>query len=117
MPTTPTPKTPPPLQPADEQKPAPEIIPDDGAALPAYVPTEADKLLDSVFGDHVHDNDRSQLDGGVDEDRIYQKYWQQVAGISPVLYAVSQCRAGKRFLSCVTALLRAARGRHCNSEK
>jgi hypothetical protein len=52
-----------------------------------------------------------------DDDKIYQKYWRQVPGISPVLHTIPQCRAGKQFLSCVTALLQAARGRHCNSEK
>jgi hypothetical protein len=103
-------------QPAEEA-PKSRILPDEGADLPTYVLTEADKLLDSVFVDHIHHNDGSQLDGNIDDDRIFQKYWPQVAGISPVLYSVPQCRIGKIFLSCVTALLRTARNRHCNSEK
>jgi hypothetical protein len=49
-------------------------MPDEGADLPDYVPTEADKLLDGVYGDHVHDNDGSQLEGGVDEDKLFQRY-------------------------------------------
>jgi hypothetical protein len=32
-------------------------------------------------------------------------------------FFVPQCRIGERFLSCVTAVLRTARLRHCNSEK
>jgi hypothetical protein len=103
-------------QPAEEA-PKSRILPDEGTNFQTYVPTEADKLLNNVFGDHIHDNDGSQLDGNIEDDRIFQKYWRQVAGISPVLYSVPQCRIGKRFLSCVSALLRAARNSHCNSEK
>jgi hypothetical protein len=101
-----------------EEAPESRIIPDEGADLPTYVPMYADKLLNSVFGDHIiHDNDGSQLEGNIEDDRIFQRYWRQVAGISPVLYSVPQYRIGKIFLSCVTALLSAARNRHCNSEK
>jgi hypothetical protein len=63
---------------------------EEGADLLDYVPTEAKKLLDGVYGDHVHDNDGLQLDRGVDEDKLFQRYWRQVASISPVLYAVPQ---------------------------
>ena len=39
--------------------------PDPGADLPGYESTPADRLLDSVYGDHVHSNDGRHLDGGV----------------------------------------------------
>ena len=46
------------------------IVTEDGADLPSYSLTETDQLLDSVYGDHLHQNDGIQLDGGVSSNRF-----------------------------------------------
>ena len=36
--------------------------------LPGVVLSDVDKLMDKVFGDHVHHNDGTHLDGGISSD-------------------------------------------------
>ena len=75
------------------------VIPDVGADLPGYVPTAADLLLDSVLGDHVHDNDGTHLDGGIANDRFWQKRWMRIAQLATTRYQVPKGKVGRRFLS------------------
>ena len=51
------------------------------ADLPGYAPTEADKLLDLVYGDHAHNNDRTHLSGGIAGDRMWQERWRRMVQI------------------------------------
>ena len=44
------------------------VQPDEGADLPDYTLTKANRRLDAVLGDHIHDNDGSHLDGGIRDD-------------------------------------------------
>ena len=53
-----------------------EIVTEDGADHPSYSLTETDKLLDSVYGDHPHENDGTQLDGGVASNRFWFNHWK-----------------------------------------
>jgi hypothetical protein len=95
-PRTLVPPTIPPL--TEEATPEPAIaIPDEGADLTDYVLTEADRLLNSVFGDHVHDNDGNQLDGGIEDDKLFQKYWRQLASILPIIYSTPSVESVKAF--------------------
>ena len=40
------------------------VVPDVGLDLPGYVLKKADCRLGEVYGDHIHDNDGTHLDGG-----------------------------------------------------
>jgi hypothetical protein len=46
---------------------APLLTTEDGTNLPDYVSTEVEKLLEEVFGDHLHDNPGTHLDGGIED--------------------------------------------------
>jgi hypothetical protein len=37
---------------------------------------DVDRLLDSVYGDHIHHNDGTQLNGGIEDDAIWQDHWR-----------------------------------------
>ena len=41
--------------------------PDKGVDLLGYILTEADRILDKIYGDHVHANDDAHLEGGITE--------------------------------------------------
>ena len=51
---------------------------DEGADLPDYTPTHADRLLASVYGDYARANDGSHLDGGIPDDARWQHRWKRV---------------------------------------
>jgi hypothetical protein len=75
------------------------LAPDVGADLPGYSITDADRKLDEVYGDHVHDNDGTHLSGGINDDRLWQRYWQQIAQEKPRRYNLPQSKEGKLFLT------------------
>ena len=54
------------------------MVMEDGADLPEHVSTEADRRLDSVYGDHPHQNDGRHLDGGVADDPFWQGRWKRI---------------------------------------
>ena len=93
------------------------LPPDVGADLPGYVLTEADRLLDKVYGDHVHANPGTHLSGNFIEDANWQKRWKRIAQISPARYLVPQGRVGRGFLRRLTMEFRGVRQRTWNSER
>ena len=114
----PPPPTEVPMPPPPPTAPAPVAsTQEEGADLPGYTSTPADQLLDSVFGDHVHANNGRHLDGGVGDDKKWQKLWLRITQLAPTRYAVPKGKEGKRFLVMLTNEFRGARERHWNSEK
>ena len=65
-----------------EAAPGPAVTPDAGADLPGYFVTAADRLLDSAYGDHVHDNAGTHLQGGFSDDALWQRRWRRMAQIA-----------------------------------
>jgi hypothetical protein len=90
---------------------------EEGADLPGYESTPADQLLDSVYGDHPHNNDGRHLDGGIIDDQKWQSLWLRVTQLAPTRYAVPKGKVGKRFLVTLTNEFRGARERRWNSER
>ena len=41
------------------------------ADLPDYVITDRDRMMDGVYGDHVHQNDGTHLNGGIADDAVW----------------------------------------------
>lgn len=91
--------------------------PDEGADLPGYVLSPADRLLDTLYGDHVHPNDGCHLAGGVDDDHHWRSRWKRLVQHSPTRYSVPKGRVGRRFLSILTREFQSVRERHWNSER
>ena len=44
--------------------------------LPGATIAAADRLLDTVYGDYVHQNSDQHLDGGIADDALWQNYWR-----------------------------------------
>ena len=89
----------------------------EGGDLPGYEPTEADRKLDLVFGDHVHLNDGCHLKGGIDTDGLWQRRWRRVVQLSLRPYHVPKGTVGRRFIAMLTAEFCGARERRWNSER
>ena len=83
------------------------LEPDVGADLPGYRITEADCRLDGIYGDHVHANDGTHLDGGIDDDVTWQRRWKQVVQTNPKYYSLPKGKVGRKGL---TALIRVFSG-------
>ena len=90
---------------------------EEGADLPGFVPTTADRLLDSVFGDHPHQNDGCHLDGGIVDDATWQKRWKRTAQLTPKHYSVPSGRVGRRFVGSLATEFQGVEDRLWNSEK
>jgi hypothetical protein len=45
-------------------------------------------MLDEVYGDHIHQNLGTQLDGGMTDDVMWQGYWQQLIACPSSTYDV-----------------------------
>jgi hypothetical protein len=106
-------------QPAIPQPVYIPIVTEEGADLAGYTSTPADRLLDSVYGDHAHANAGTRLDGGVQGDRDWQLLWKRMVQISPDRYFVpTKGPVGKRFLTIFAHELQEVRlNRTANSEK
>ena len=47
--------------------------------VPGYVPIPEDLRLQEVYGDWVHGNPGTHLDGGIAEDGTWQGWWRDLA--------------------------------------
>jgi hypothetical protein len=96
-----------------EEEPANKPIGD----LPGVEMTEADKLLLKVYGDYVHQNDGTHLDGGIADDKVWQKRWIDLAILPTQRYAAPKGAVGKRFVTLLATELAGIVQRKWNSER
>ena len=47
--------------------------------VPGYQPTPEDLRLREIYGDWVHANPSTHLDGGVRDDSVWQAWWRDLA--------------------------------------
>ena len=85
--------------------------------MPKYEPTPADKKLDMVYGDHVHQNNGSHLSGGVDDNAAWQACWTQLCGVSHRHYSVLSGQIGRMFIWGLASKICGAYERHWNWER
>ena len=52
-----------------------------------------------VYGDNMHDNDGTHLDGGIADDATWQSYWRQLVQCPSHLYDVPNGALGKRIIT------------------
>jgi hypothetical protein len=89
-----------------------------GADLPDYTLTEADIKLDTaVYGDHVHNNDGTHLDGGIVDDHRWQRRWRRLVAYTPNRYEAPKGRVGRRFISMLAEAFDGVTTRRWNSER
>ena len=89
---------------------------EENAHLPDFNPERVHLLLQGVYGDYLHSNDGSHLDGGVADDAIWQRRWHQLAAQSAIWYTTPSGAVGHRFAAILTAEWRGVLGRSWNSE-
>ena len=85
--------------------------------LPGYVPNEVDLKLKEVYGDYLHQNDGTHLDGGIQDDAVWQERWKKLVGLPAQRYQAPGGAVGRRFLRILTQELLGIRSRKWNSEK
>ena len=90
---------------------------DEGADLPGYTATQADQLIKSVYGDHIHQNDATHLDGGISDDSLWQSYWRQLVGLPLKQYRVPNNSTGRAFIRQYADELKGITNRQWNSER
>ena len=84
---------------------------------PGYTPTPEDLHLREVYGDWVHNNPGTQLEGGIHKDSAWQAWWRDLAVMPARRYASPSGRVGWRFVGTLGAELKRVRDRLCNSER
>ena len=70
---------------------------EENADHPDFTPERAHLLLQGVYGDFLHHNDGSHLDGGVADDALWQRCWCQLAAQSESWYATPSGVVGRCF--------------------
>ena len=77
-----------------------------------YVPS-----LREVYGDWVHANPGTHLDGGIRDDLALQAWWRDLAVMPSMRYDAPSGRVGRRFVGTLGADLKGVRDRLWNSER
>ena len=85
--------------------------------LPGATISDADRKLLEVYGDYIHQNDGTHLDGGIKDDAVWQEYWRRLVTLPPQRYDVPSGPIGRRFVRLLTKELEGIKSRKWNSEK
>ena len=82
---------------------------------PGYNPTSEDQRLRGVYGDWVHANPGTHLDGGISHDAAWQVWWRDLAVMPSRCYDALSGRVRKPFVGTLGDELRGVRDRLWNS--
>jgi len=85
--------------------------------LPGAVISEVDRKMDEVYGDHVHQNPGTHLDGGISDDKKWQEYWSHLVVYPTQTYDSPSGSVGRRFTSLLADEFDGILSRKCNSER
>ena len=66
--------------------------------MPGYVPTPEELRLREVYGDWVHRNPVTHLNGGVKDDSAWQAWWRDLAVMSSRRYDALSGKVSRRFV-------------------
>ena len=92
-------------------------LPEEIADLPGLTPEPAHLLLQGVYGDFPHHNDRYHLDGGLAGDAAWHHCWGWLAVNSASWYATPSGAVGHRFTEILAAEWPEVLFRSWNSER
>ena len=90
---------------------------EENAELPDFTPELAHLMLQGVYGDFLHHNDGSHLDGGVVDNVICQRCWLHLTAQSSSWYATPSGAVGRRFMEIPAAEWRGVLSRSLNSKR
>ena len=85
--------------------------------LEGFVPSAADQKLHKVYGDWLHRNPGTHLDGGVADDAFWQNAFVALAGGMQRRYELPPRAVGRAFLEQLVVEMKAVRERKSNGEK
>ena len=91
--------------------------PEENADLPGFTSEHAHLLLQGVYGDLLHHNDGSHLDGGIADDAAWQRRWRRLTAQSVSWYAMPYGAVGRQFTGILATEWRGVLGRSWNSER
>jgi hypothetical protein len=74
--------------------------------IPGAVTSDADQLMDKVYGDHVHQNPGTHLCGDIADDALWQERWRQLVSFPSHVYDVPNGAVGKQFIEKLVLELR-----------
>ena len=84
--------------------------------VPGYVPTPEDLRLREVYGDWVHRNPCTHLDGGVKDDSAWQAWWHDLSVMPSRRYDAPSGKVGRRFIGMLGVEMQGVRDRQWNLE-
>ncbi len=85
--------------------------------LPGAVVSAADLKLMDVYGDYIHQNDGSHLDGGIVDDAVWQARWAKLIVLPAQRYNAPGGPVGRRFVRMLAEEMSGIRSRKWNSER
>ena len=91
--------------------------PEEEVDLLGFTPERAHLLLQGVYGDFLHHNYGSHLEGGIAGDAEWQRRWRRLAAQSDSYYATPSGAVGRRFTAILAAEWREVLNRSCNSKR
>jgi hypothetical protein len=101
----------------DEEEEEEQPVNNQFGDLPGVEMTAADKILHKVYGDHVHQNDGTHLDGGISDDKIWQERWRKISQQPCLRYDAPNGAVGKRFVTMLATELAGIVERKWNSDR
>ena len=84
---------------------------------PGYIPTLEALCLGEVYGDWVHGNHGTHLDGSIDENAEWQAWWRYLAVMPSRRYDVPSGKVRRRFVETLGGELHGVRYRQWNLER
>ena len=85
--------------------------------VPGYVPTPEDLRLREVYGNWVHGNPGTHLNGGVANDSAWQAWWRDLAVMPSRRYDAPSGKVGCRFVGMLGTEMQGVRDRRWNLER
>ena len=108
----------------DDQDPLTQPLPEedemgehDPPQTPPVAASSCAQKLERVYGEKIHQNDGTHLDGGVVDDKVWQARWREVMALPPQRYDVPSGRVGRLFVQAVADELKGVVQRSWNSER
>ena len=82
--------------------------------VPGYVPTPEELRLREVYGDWVHGNPVTHLDGGVKDDSAWQAWWCDLTIMLSRRYDAPSGKVGRRFVGTLGVEMQGVQDRRWN---